>query len=63
MKSRIFKKRTFISVKKTIDKLKSIIGITLFITACGKDKFEEVTYKKGLPEDSTAFKEFMRHEL
>jgi len=35
----------------------------LAITGCGSDEVEEVIYEKGLPEDSPAFKEFMRHEL
>ncbi|NPC94624.1 hypothetical protein HOO54_20940 [Bacillus sp. WMMC1349] len=50
-------------LKKRWISLSLVLACTLFITACGKDKFDEATYKKGMPEDSPAFKEFMIHEL
>ncbi|MEC0722245.1 hypothetical protein P8882_18510 [Bacillus haynesii] len=42
----------------------SVIILLLMVTGCGKDDVQEVIYENGLPkEDSTAFKEFMRHEF
>ncbi|MDA7025203.1 hypothetical protein PJ311_01110 [Bacillus sp. CLL-7-23] len=49
--------------KKKLISLSLILIYSLFITGCGKEKIEEVTYAKGLPENSPAFREFMRHEL
>ncbi|MFO6496729.1 hypothetical protein ACINLD_10915 [Bacillus sp. z60-11] len=44
--------------------LSVLIVLLVVITGCGKDDYQEVVYKKGLPkENSPAFKEFMRHEL
>ncbi|MDA1476871.1 hypothetical protein [Bacillus changyiensis] len=46
-------------LKKLLIGLSIVLVCSLFITGCGK----EVTYEKGIPKDSPAFKEFMIHEL
>lgn len=52
------KKKGFISI------LLLMVFLLLATTSCSKDDVQEVIYEKGLPkEDSTAFREFMRHEL
>ncbi|NPC94625.1 hypothetical protein HOO54_20945 [Bacillus sp. WMMC1349] len=51
-------------MKKRLISLSLVLACTLFITACGKDKFEEVTYKKGFPKEaSDGLIEFMKHTL
>ncbi|MCI4127623.1 hypothetical protein [Bacillus haynesii] len=59
------KKDRNISMKKRWLICSSIFIVCLLVvTGCGKDDVHEVIYEKGLPkEDSTAFKEFMRHEF
>ncbi|WP_253907726.1 hypothetical protein [Bacillus sp. WMMC1349] len=46
-------------LKKQLISLSLVLACILFVAGCEK----EVIYEKGLPEDSPAFKEFMRHEL
>ncbi|MED2942272.1 hypothetical protein P4282_07170 [Bacillus swezeyi] len=50
-------------IKKRFMSIGVLIVFLLVITGCGKDNVQEVIYKKGLPKDSPAFREFMRHEL
>ncbi|NPC94626.1 hypothetical protein HOO54_20950 [Bacillus sp. WMMC1349] len=50
-------------MKKRLISLSLVLACSLFITGCEKDKVEDTIYKKGLPEDSLAFKEFMRNNL
>ncbi|NPC94651.1 hypothetical protein HOO54_21080 [Bacillus sp. WMMC1349] len=51
-------------LKKRFISLSLILACSLLITACGKDKFEEVTYKKGFPkEDNPGLTELMKHYL
>ncbi|MDA1476874.1 hypothetical protein [Bacillus changyiensis] len=50
--------------KKRLISLSLILIGSLFIAGCGKEKIEEVTYKKGFPkEDSRGLTELMKHYL
>ena len=49
-------------VKKQFVSISIVLIFLMLVTGCGKDD-EGVIYKKGLPKDSPAFREFMRHEL
>ncbi|MFT0801891.1 hypothetical protein VSK91_09275 [Bacillus swezeyi] len=51
-------------VKKRLRSLSVLIVFLLVITGCGKDQYQEVTYKKGFPkEDSRGLTEFMKSYL